>query len=61
MSQLSDQGANLSKIGGKTSSGTIKFSKNISKNDEFKLINQSVTGLYQNEIDLLTVWVGEQS
>ena len=55
LSQLSDQGANLSKIGGKTSSGTIKFSKNISKNDEFKLINQSVTGLYQNEIDLLTV------
>ena len=32
-----------------------KIGKNIYERKECKLINQSVTGLYENEIDLLTV------
>ena len=55
LTQLSNQGANLSKIGGSSKTGVSLLSKEISGFDEFKLINQSVTGLYQNEIDLLTV------
>ena len=55
LSQLINTGANLKLIGESNATGTIKISKVISKNEEFKLINQSVTGLYENEIDLLIV------
>jgi len=36
-------------------SGTMRMSKNISGNKDLYLINQSVTGVYENKIDLLTV------
>ena len=35
--------------------GVITTNKDISKSKEFLLINESVTGLYSNIIDLLTV------
>lgn len=35
--------------------GKMQINKNIMGNKEFYLINQSVTGLYENRIDLLTV------
>lgn len=46
---------NLSKLGLSANSAYCRTSKEISKLKECKLINQSVTGLYENEIDLLTV------
>lgn len=46
---------NLSKMGLSTVAGYCRINKDISKLEECKLINQSVTGLYENEIDLLTV------
>ena len=42
----------LSDFGGASQSGTIKFSKNIENIDEIKLINKSITGIYETEIDL---------
>ena len=47
--------ADLTPIGGAAKSGTMKINKNITKTKEFKLIFQSVTGLYENEVDLLTI------
>lgn len=47
--------ANLKDIGGASISGKMLNSKNITSSKEFKLINQSITGLYLNEIDLLKV------
>lgn len=47
--------ANLSLIGESSNAGTMKINKNISGAKEFILINQSVTGVYENRIDLLTV------
>ena len=55
LSQLINQGANLELIGLAKKAGTTKISKNISNCNEFKLINQSITGLYENEVDLLTI------
>ncbi len=55
LSQLSNQGADLLEIGGEKKTGTSKLNKNITEKQEFKLINQSVTGLYENEIDLLRI------
>ena len=55
LSQLINQGANLELIGLAKKAGTTKISKNISNCNEFKLINQSITGLYENEADLLTI------
>ena len=52
---------NLSQLGLSSTYAINRTSKEISKMKECKLINQSVTGLYENEIDLLTVGVGEQS
>lgn len=46
---------NLSKLGLSANAGECKINKEISVFEECKLINQSVTGLYENEIDLLTV------
>ncbi len=46
---------NLTLIKGKSTAGKIRKSKNITKEDEFLLINQSVTGLYENTIDLKMV------
>ena len=48
-------GANLKKIEASPNSGVMTVGKIISNNTEFKLIEQSVTGIYEKEIDLLTV------
>ena len=55
LSQLTNQGADLVEIGGVKKTGVATLNKIISDKTEFKLVNQSVTGLYENEIDLLTV------
>lgn len=55
LSQLSNMGADLTAIGGVKKTGVSTLNKKISDKSEFKLINQSITGLYKNEIDLLTV------
>ena len=47
--------ADLKDIGGSANSGVMLMAKKINNYNEVKLINQSVTGLYQTEIDLLTV------
>lgn len=55
LSQLTNSGADLCDIGGVKKTGVATLNKKISDKFEFRLINQSVTGLYENEIDLLTV------
>lgn len=55
LSNLTNMGANLLDIGLVKNAGTMKLNKKISDNKEFLLINKSVTGLYENAIDLLTV------
>lgn len=47
--------ADLSLIGGASTAGKIVINKLISKNDTVKIINQSVTGLFKQEIDLLKI------
>ena len=53
--QLLNNGVDLSLIGGSSSVGKTRINKNITGNREIKLIDQSVTGLYEREIDLLTI------
>ena len=55
LSQLINQGANLELIGFSKNTGKTLTSKIISNCNEIKLINQSITGLYENEVDLLTI------
>lgn len=55
ISQLGPAVGNLVEIGGSKNSGTLKINSKISNCVEFKLVNQSITGLYQSEIDLLTI------
>ena len=45
----------VSLIGGSSQSGVMRINKKISSAEEVFLINQSITGLYQAEINLLTV------
>ena len=47
--------ADLTLIGGAAISGKMLISKNITDSNECFLINQSVTGLYENRIDLIRV------
>ena len=47
--------ADLSKIGGVSQAGVFMVSNQLSKYKSAKLVNQSVTGLFVNEIDLLEV------
>lgn len=47
--------ADLKLIGQSTSTGVMPISKTISGVSELKLINQSVTGIYEQQVDLLTV------
>jgi CRISPR-associated endonuclease Csn1 len=47
--------ADLKEIGGRSDSGFARINKKISNYTEFKLIHDSVTGLYKKEVDLLTV------
>lgn len=55
LSQMRNDGADLKHIDESKATGTCKINQKISDRQEFKLINQSITGLYINEIDLLTV------
>ncbi len=55
LSQQTNTGADLRLIGGKNATGKATVGKVISGKSEFKLVNQSAAGLYQNEIDLLTI------
>lgn len=55
LSCLGPTSADLRLIKGAEKSGTMLFSKNISKAKEFKVINQSTTGFYEKEIDLLKI------
>lgn len=52
---IGNTGANLSDIGGASKSGVMLISKTIKCEKEFKLIHQSVTGLFEKEVDLLNV------
>ena len=45
----------LREIGGSVNSGTCRCSKNITNYKEFRLIQQSITGLYSCEKDLMTI------
>lgn len=47
--------ADLTDIGGGKTTGRMRLAKNITKNKEVILIHQSVTGLYEEEVNLLTV------
>lgn len=42
----------LSLIGGASQAGQFKFSGNITKMNDIKLVNQSITGVFENKIDL---------
>lgn len=53
LSQRLNQGADLTLLGGAKKTGTSKIGKKISELQECKVINQSVTGMYVNEVDLL--------
>lgn len=53
--QANNFGANLKQFGSGQKCGITKIHKNIDKLDEIILINQSVTGLFENEIDLKKV------
>lgn len=52
---IENNGEDLTAIGGKKQSGTMKINKKISEKNEVKLINRSVTGIFEEEIDLLTI------
>ena len=42
-------------IKGSAATGTMKLNKKVSNAEELKLIDQSVTGVFSREIDLLTI------
>lgn len=47
--------ADLSLIGGAPKSGVMRIAKNITDVKELLLVNQSVTGIFENPVDLLTI------
>lgn len=53
--QCSNISADLKLIGGAKNAGKILISKNISSYKSVKLINQSPTGIFESEIDLLKI------
>lgn len=55
LTKIGVTGADLSKIGGAGKSGVMSISKNISECEEFLMIGQSVTGVYEHSIDLLNI------
>lgn len=55
LSSIGLTSANLIDIGGSARCGVMLMGKEISKNTECILINQSITGIYESVIDLLTV------
>lgn len=55
LTQLSVMTADLSAIGETANAGKTLISKEITNSAEFYLINQSVTGIFEEQVDLLTV------
>ena len=55
MFQCNSSNANLKLINGPASAGGLKINNNIIKNKQVVIINQSVTGIYEQEVDLLKV------
>ena len=55
MFQCQSNSANLKLISGPGNAGILSLNRNITKYKKIFLINQSVTGIYEQEIDLLTV------
>lgn len=55
LSVIGNTSADFQLIGQGASVGTLKISKKISNAKEMKLINQSITGIYETEVDLLSV------
>ena len=53
--QCQSGAANLSLVGGPGHAGTIKINNNISNVNSIYIINQSPTGIYEQEIDLKRV------
>lgn len=53
--QCSPQLANLTNIGGGKSAGSLKILSDITKQQSVLLINQSITGFYEQVIDLKTI------
>jgi CRISPR-associated endonuclease Csn1 len=47
--------ADLKEIGGSAKTGVTFINKKISGHKEFKLINYSITGMYEREVDLLKI------
>lgn len=55
-----NSGVNTELIGGTKRTGVAYLSNKFKDFKEFKIINQSTTGLFENEVDLLKLWLGEQ-
>lgn len=55
LSSNSNQGADLQYLGGKSATGTTKFSKSIEAHREFLLISTSPAGIYMSETNLLII------
>jgi CRISPR-associated endonuclease Csn1 len=55
LSSINETKADLSKIGGAKNADVITVSETLSEKNHLYLINQSVTGIYEQVIDLLTV------
>ncbi len=53
--QCQSSGANLGLIGGPASAGSLKIANNITNNSKVLLLNQSITGFYEQVIDLKTI------
>lgn len=53
--QCQSGAANLSLVGGPGHAGILVLNNNISKVDTISIINQSPTGIYEQEIDLKRV------
>ena len=55
MFQCQSTPANLKLIGGPSSAGILVLNNNVTKCNQISIINQSPTGIYEQEIDLLKV------
>lgn len=55
LSEIGQAIGDLSLIGYGPNSGKLRFGKKINSATQFNLINQSVTGIYENAIDMLTI------
>lgn len=53
--QCQSTSANLKMIGGPGKAGILVMNNNISKCNKISIINQSPTGVFENEIDLLKI------